>query len=62
MKAEEVYKLTSIIFGVVAIVHAIRVVKNLPLNLGNWEAPLWLSAAAALLIGYLSVWYWKKAN
>jgi hypothetical protein len=60
MKKEDVYRLTSIIFGIVAIVHAYRVVNKLPLTMGSWESPLWLSGAAAILVGYLSVWFWRN--
>lgn len=50
------------IFGIVAIVHAIRLAANLPLTLGSWRAPLWMSWIAVIVAGYLAVLFWKSAH
>lgn len=49
-----VYKVAGIVLGLAALVHFVRVIMDLPLKLGNWEAPIWLSALAVIVAGYLS--------
>lgn len=43
------------IFGVVAGVHALRLVFRWPAHVGPLEAPLWVSAVAAVVAGMLAV-------
>ena len=49
-----VYKISGVILGLAALVHLVRVVRDLPLKLGSWEAPIWLSILAIIVAGYLS--------
>lgn len=55
-----VYKVAGVVLGLAALVHFVRVIMNLPLKLGNWEAPIWLSALAVIVAGYLSFHLLKK--
>ncbi|HLC66697.1 MAG TPA: hypothetical protein VJK52_03590 [Candidatus Nanoarchaeia archaeon] len=52
----------AVIFGIVTLVHAIRLAANLPLTVGTWRAPLWLSWLGVVVAGYLSVLFWKTAH
>jgi sterol desaturase/sphingolipid hydroxylase (fatty acid hydroxylase superfamily) len=50
---------SSVIFGIVSLLHLWRAVSNLPLNVGVWELPVWLSYLAFIFIGFLSYWGFK---
>jgi hypothetical protein len=43
------------VFGIVAIAHALRFFLAWPVVIGSHTVPLWLSAVAAIVAGYLSV-------
>jgi hypothetical protein len=54
------YHLVSgIIFGVVALVHLLRLINQWPLILGPWSAPMSISWVAFIIAGYLSVWSFR---
>jgi len=44
------------IFGIVALLQAVRALIHLPLHLGTFEVPVWASWIAALVAGSLCVW------
>jgi len=58
----QLHLIASVIFGVVAFVHIIRLAGGLPLRLGDWMAPMWLSWVAVVALGYLAIKFWKTAH
>ncbi|OGM08910.1 hypothetical protein A2159_02305 [Candidatus Woesebacteria bacterium RBG_13_34_9] len=56
------YRVTGVIFGIVAIVHLLRLSLGWSVNFGGWDFPVWLSALAALGTGYLSYTGCKKGK
>ena len=56
------YRVTGIIFGIVAVAHLLRVVLGWNINIGGWEFPVWLSALAVAGAGYLSYTGCKKGK
>jgi len=46
----------AVVFGIVALLHLWRAVSSLPLLIGAWELPVWLSYVAFILAGGLSIW------
>ena len=46
--------LTSAIFALVALVHALRIVMGWPILIGAWSAPMWLSWIGLVVAGGLS--------
>jgi hypothetical protein len=50
------------IFGIVTLVHALRIGFGSQLVLGNWQAPMSFSWLAIFITGSLAVLLWKSAN
>jgi hypothetical protein len=46
--------LASVIFFIVALGHAARLIFNLPVSLGGWAAPMWVSWVALIVALYLA--------
>lgn len=48
------------IFGVVAVLQAVRAVNQWPLHVGSLEIPVWASWIAMLVAGSLSAWAFRS--
>ena len=48
--------ISSIIFGIVAIFHLLRVLFDWSLVFGTWPAPMWMSWFGAVAAGILCRW------
>jgi hypothetical protein len=55
MKPKTYYLLTATLLAVVAILHAVRAALHLPVQIGTWEVPMWMSVGGMLVTGTLSV-------
>ncbi len=55
-------KLAAVLLGVICILHAVRVVKALPVTVGQTAIPVWMSVAGALFAGVLAVMVWREAH
>lgn len=44
------------LFGLIALVHLLRLVDQTPAQLGSWTVPFWLSWLALIVPGFLCVW------
>ena len=62
MKDKTFINTAAVIFGIVALLHLWRAVGGLPLIVGTYELPVFLSYAAVLVTGYLSYWGFKLAK
>lgn len=49
-------RITALVFGVVAGVHALRLVTHWPVVIAGWTAPLWVSVAGVIVAGALCTW------
>jgi hypothetical protein len=47
------------IFGIVALLHLLRLALDWPARIGTWSVPMWVSWAALLLAGGLCVWAFR---
>jgi branched-subunit amino acid transport protein len=47
---------TGVIFGVIAVVHLLRLIYGWPAQIGEWTMPLWLSWVGVLIAGALCAW------
>ncbi len=45
---------TGVIFSLVAVLHALRLLLGWDAVIGSWEVPRWLSWLALILAGYLA--------
>jgi len=56
------YETTSgVVFGLIALVQAIRAVRELPVQVGSTSIPVWVSWIAALVAGSLCVWAFRSS-
>ena len=56
MKQKEYIVFSGVIFGLVAILHLLRLVYAMPVTIGEWEIPVWASAVGVIVAGFLT---WK---
>ena len=47
---------SGVIFGVIALLQAVRVLYQWPVLIADVDVPLWVSVAAAAVAGGMSVW------
>jgi hypothetical protein len=52
-------RVASGIFGLVCLVHLLRLVTRVDLLVGGREVPLWMNAVGVVLSAFLSVWMWR---
>ena len=53
--------LTATVFlALIAVIHLLRVLFQVPITAGNTEFPMSLSAGGALAIGALAGWLWRE--
>jgi hypothetical protein len=50
------------IFGVMAAAQAVRALRQLPVQVGDFEIPVWLSWVAAAIAGGLCVWAFRARS
>lgn len=60
MKKQDLIKVASVIFGIIAVLHAFRLFNRWDANIAGWSVPLWLSGVAVIVAGYLAYRLWKK--
>jgi hypothetical protein len=57
------YCITSaIVFALVALVHAWRLVLDFPIQIGAWYVPRSLSGVAAIVAALMAVWAFRSAR
>ncbi|HST07973.1 MAG TPA: hypothetical protein VLJ83_07355 [Gemmatimonadaceae bacterium] len=57
------YRITSgVVFALVALMHAWRFVLGVPVQIGAWSVPQWVSVVAAIVAAALSVWAFRSAR
>lgn len=54
--------IAAALLAVICILHAVRAGQMLPVTVGQTVIPIWMSIAAALFTGVLSVMVWQEAR
>lgn len=54
--------ISGIVFGIVALVHADRLIEKWPIQLGSWNVPMWISVVGLIGTGALSYWALRAAG
>lgn len=54
MNQKSFYNIVLVIFSLIALLHALRLVYGWSAVIGGWEVPMWLSGLAVVLAGYLA--------
>jgi hypothetical protein len=61
MRGNQKYIVVSgALFGVIAVVQAVRALNGLPVHIGTFEVPVWASWVVAAITGGLSVWAFRS--
>lgn len=55
-------KIGSLLFGLVAILHLLRVIFTLEVIIDNTYIPMWISVIGFIILSILCVGLWKEAN
>ena len=55
-------RIAGTIFGVVAILHLLRVITGVPILIGSWLLPVWVNVFGMIVTGCLSGWMWWLSN
>ena len=53
------FQISGTVFGIVALAHVIRVLRQWPAQVADWSVPMWVSGVAALLAGVLAIWAFR---
>ncbi|MBD3303557.1 hypothetical protein GF343_00265 [Candidatus Woesearchaeota archaeon] len=61
-KHKAIHFVAATIFGIVAIVHILRLGYGVPVQISTWQMPLWLSWIGVFVTGSLAVLLWQSAN
>ncbi len=56
------YTVSAVVFTVVAAAHLLRALQGLPVQVGSWAAPVWLSWVAVVFAGALASWGFRLAT
>lgn len=51
--------ISGIIFCLVAILHLVRVLFSIPVQIGNWETPFWISWVGFIAAAILCIWAFR---
>ncbi len=52
-------RIAGFIFGMVSILHLIRVLTGISIMIGTWVLPLWINYMGLVVTGFLCVWmFW----
>ena len=54
MKQAAFVLVTSSIFALIALLHALRLIYGWNVTIGEWAVPVWVSALGFLIAGYLA--------
>ena len=50
------------IFGIIAILHLLRIVTKATVIIAGWILPLWVSYIGVIVAGFLCGWMWLSSN
>ena len=55
-------RVASVVFGIFAIGHIVRLLKHAQVTVGSIEIPMGLSWVALLVAAVLSIWLWRLSS
>ena len=62
MKTRPYLMISGSIFGIVAVLHVLRLINHWPFQLGPWPLPVWASWFALAVSASLSVWAFRLST
>ncbi len=55
-------KVASVIFGIIALLHLLRIVYNVVIVIGSYQLPLWISAGGFIVTAILCFGLWRESK
>jgi hypothetical protein len=55
-------RVASIIFAIFAIGHLLRLINQIPVQVGSHQVPMGVSWVALIIAGVLCIWLWRLAS
>lgn len=55
-------QITGVIFAIVTLGHALRLVMGWPIRVADWVVPMWISWVGILVAGTLCLWAFRLAG
>jgi len=55
-------RVASILFGIFAIGHLIRLINQIPVRVGHHQIPMGVSWVALIIAAVLCIWLWRLAS
>lgn len=55
-------KIASVIFGIIALLHLLRLIYTIEIVVGNYQLPIWISAVGLVVTIILSIGLWKESK
>ncbi len=52
-------QITGVVFGVMGLVHVVRLILDWPAQVAGWVVPTWISWVAIFVTGALCVWAFR---
>jgi len=53
---------SGVLFGVIAVVQAVRALNQWPVHVGGFDVPVWVSWVAMVVAGTLCVWAFRSGH
>jgi hypothetical protein len=53
---------SGVLFGVIAVVQAVRALNQWPVHVGGFDVPVWVSWVAMVVAGSLCVWAFRSRH
>jgi hypothetical protein len=54
-------RIAGAIFGIVAILHLLRIITSVPILIGGWSLPMWVNWMGLGATGFLCFWLWMMS-
>jgi len=51
-------RIAGTIFGIVALLHLLRVITGISVVIGGWMLPMWMNVIGFVATGCLCIWLW----
>jgi len=55
-------RVASILFAIFAVGHLIRLIKQIPVQVGNHQIPMGVSWVALIIAAILCIWLWRLSS
>ncbi len=52
-------RIAGFIFGIVSILHLLRIVTGISIIIGTWVLPLWINYMGFVGSGFMCIWLWR---